>query len=144
VKKQRTSGTITIAVLTIVLSSLILLNGLHRIIQTTLGVYELLQFGAIDSLVSTVLAVCLFVLPNILMFVVGIVGLVAGIGTFNLRPWVRFMSFVFGSLSVVSLVLPYVGVTLFDQRWPQTIGIFDLMCFCDVSLLFDYNIRDIQ
>jgi len=121
----------SIAALTTVLGSLILLDGLQRVMHTVLAVIDLLRYGAIDYPAGAFRAVGLLILPNCLMLGTGIVGLIAGIGIFILRPWARSVSLVFGALSVVSLILPYVGVFIFNYGGygPFNVGTLDLLCF---------------
>jgi len=65
-------------------------------------VHELLRLGVFEFPVFR-LAVALLILGT------GIVGLIAGIGVFRLRPWARALSLVYGGLFLVSSVVPFVA-----------------------------------
>jgi hypothetical protein len=114
VEKQRTGGMTAIAILNIIMGILEILNGLFQFARALTLFYNMLQVG-------------LFEIPgaelafSLLLLATGIVGLIAGIGIFGLRPWARTLSLVFGGLLIVSSVASYFIVPII-----ASIGTYDL------------------
>ncbi len=96
-ERHRTGGMTAIAVGNIFLGGLGILNGLFLVLGFLAFMYELLRLGVFEFPIAR-LAFPLLVLAT------GIVGLIAGIGIFMLRPWARVLSLVYGGLLIVSCV----------------------------------------
>ena len=101
-ERHRTGGMTAIAVLNIAFGGLGIVNGLFHLLGFFILLYELLRLGVFELPVAR-LAVALLILGT------GIVGLIAGIGVFRLRPWARALSLVYGGLFLVSSVVPFVA-----------------------------------
>jgi hypothetical protein len=147
-QQHRTSGMTATAFLTTIFGGLVLFNGLWRAIHTVSGVSDLWREGALDYPAGNILAVALLVLPNLLMLAAGIVGIIAGIGTFLLCTWARLLSLAFAALSAVLPVASYAGVILFWDGAHVTprFGIFNMICsviavFYSVVLFVAFNKR---
>jgi hypothetical protein len=100
VERHRTGGMTAIAVLNIILGGFVILNGLFHVLGYLVLMYELLRLGVFEIPLAR-LAVSLPILAT------GIVGLIAGIGIFRLRPWARTLSLLFGGF-----VCPFVRRSL--------------------------------
>jgi hypothetical protein len=113
-EKQRTGGMTAIAVFNIIFGGLGILNGLFLVLGSFVLMYELLRLDVFEIPVGR-LSFALLILAT------GIVGLIAGIGIFALRPWARALSLVYGGLLIVSAVLSFFAVPII-----ATIGTYDI------------------
>src|SRR5215468_10784409 len=94
VERRRTSGMTAVAVLNIVFGGLVILMGLFLAAGVLALLYEQSRLGVFElPLARTAF--------SILVLATGIVGLVAGIGTFSLRSWARDLSLAFAGLLIV-------------------------------------------
>lgn len=113
-EKFRTSGMTAIAVLNIILGGIGILNGLFLLLGAFYLMSELSRLG-VFSIPTARLAFSLLILAT------GVVGIIAGIGIFRLRPWARALSLVYGGLLILSSVLSYFAVPII-----ATIGTYDI------------------
>ena len=113
-ERHRTGGMTAIAVVNIFFGGLGILNGLFLVLGFLAFMYELLRLGVFAFPIAR-LAFPLLVLAT------GIVGLIAGIGIFMLRPWARVLSLVYGGLLIVSCIGSFVAVPII-----ATIGTYDV------------------
>lgn len=123
VEGQRTGGMSVIATLNIIVGGLEILAGLFQLLGTVILMYELLQVGAFDIPVGR-LAFSLLVLAT------GIVGMIAGIGLFLMRPWARNLSFAFAGLLIVSALFSFIRIPLIRLVGTYdfaSIGAFDMV-----------------
>jgi hypothetical protein len=114
VEKHRTGGMTAIAVLNFILGGIGILNGLFLLLGVFYLMSELLRLG-VFSIPTTRLAFALLILAT------GVVGLIAGIGVFRLRPWARALSLVYAGLLILSSVLSCLSVPII-----ATIGTYDI------------------
>jgi hypothetical protein len=114
VERRRTGGMTAMAVVNIVFGGFGILNGLYFVLGSFVLMYELLRLGVFEIPVAR-LAFSLLVLAT------GIVGLIAGIGIFRLRPWARALNLVYGGLLIFSFVAYFFVVPII-----ASIGTFDL------------------
>jgi len=114
VERHRTGGMTAIAVLNIFFGGIGILNGLYLVLGSLALMYELLRLGAFDIPMAR-LAFAFLILAT------GIVGLIAGVGIFMLRPWARALSLVYGGLLIFSSVLSFFVVPII-----ATIGTYDI------------------
>ena len=113
-EKCRTGGMTAIAVLNIILGGIGILNGLFLLLGAFYLMSELSRLGVFHIPVAR-LAFSLLILAT------GVVGIIAGIGIFRLRPWARALSLVYGGLLILSSVLSYFAVPII-----ATIGTYDI------------------
>jgi hypothetical protein len=122
VERHRTGGMTAIAVLNIFFGGIGILNGLYLVLGSLVLMYELLRLGAFEIPMAR-LSFALLILAT------GIVGLIAGVGIFMLRPWARALSLVYGGLLIFSSVLSFFVVPII-----ATIGTYN------VNSISDYNL----
>jgi hypothetical protein len=116
-EKHRTGGMTAIAVLTIIFGGLGILSGLFHVLGSLVLMYELLRLGVFEIPIAST-----YSLPfSLLVLATGIVGLIAGIGMFALRPWARELSLVYGGLLILSSVF-----SCFTLPIIATIGTYDI------------------
>ena len=113
-EQERTGGMTAIAVLNIIFGGVGILNGLYLALGSFVLMYELLRLDVFQIPVAR-LAFALLILAT------GIVGLIAGIGIFALRPWGRALSLVYGGLLILSSVLSFFAVPII-----AAIGTYDI------------------
>ena len=111
---HRTGGMTAIAVLSIILGGLEILNGLFRLCGTLVLIYELLRLDVFELPTARLVF-------SLLILATGIVGVIAGFGTLALRPWARALSLVFGGLLILSAVSSYFIVPIISS-----LGTYDL------------------
>jgi hypothetical protein len=114
VEKDRTGGITAIAVLSIIFGGLGILAGLFEVLHSFVLMYELLRVGVFEIPIVPLTF-------SLLILATGIVGLIAGIGMFALRPWARGLSLVYAGLLVFSCVVSY-----FTHPIISTIGTYDI------------------
>jgi uncharacterized membrane protein (DUF2068 family) len=114
VERHRTGGMTAIAVLNIVFGGIGILNGLFQLLGSLTLMHELSRLGVFE-IPMTRLTFSLLILAT------GIVGLIAGIGMFALRPWARALSLVYGALLISSSVFSFFIVPII-----ASIGTYDL------------------
>jgi hypothetical protein len=106
-----------IAVLTIIFGGLGILSGLFHVLGSLVLMYELLRLGVFEIPIAST-----YSLPfSLLVLATGIVGLIAGIGMFALRPWARELSLVYGGLLILSSVFSFFTLPII-----ATIGTYDI------------------
>jgi hypothetical protein len=116
-EKHRTGGMTAIAVLTIIFGGLGILSGLFHVLGSLVLMYELLRLGVFEIPIAST-----YSLPfSLLVLATGIVGLIAGIGMFALRPWARELSLVYGGLLILSSVFSFFTLPII-----ATIGTYDI------------------
>ena len=131
-ERHRTGGMTAIAVLNVIFGGLGILNGLFQLLGSLVLMYELLRLGVFE-IPRARLAFSLLILAT------GIVGLIAGIGMFALRPWARTLSLVYGGLLIVSSVFSFFTVPIiasigtYDVR---SIGAYDLARLIIFSVIY--------
>lgn len=113
-ERQRTGGMTAIAVLNIIFGGVGILNGLYLVLGAFALMLELLRLD-VFAIPAARLAFALLILAT------GIVGLIAGIGIFALRPWARALSLVYGSLLIFSSALSFFAVPII-----ASIGTYDI------------------
>ena len=113
-EKDRTGGMTAMAVLNVILGGIGILNGLFLLLGALYLMSELLRMGAFYIPIAR-LAFCLLILAT------GVVGLIAGLGIFRLRPWARALSLVYAGLLIFSSVVSYLAVPII-----ATIGTYDI------------------
>ena len=113
-ERHRTGGMTAIAVFNILFGGLGILNGLYLVLGSLALMYELFRLGVFEIPVAR-LAFALLILAT------GIVGLIAGIGIFVLRPWARALSLVYGGLLIFSSVVSFFAVPII-----ASIGTYDV------------------
>jgi uncharacterized membrane protein (DUF2068 family) len=111
---HRTGGMTAIAVLNIIFGGLGILNGLFNVLGSLTLMHELLRLGVFEI----PMARSAF---SLLTLATGIVGLIAGIGMFALRPWARALSLVYGGLLILSSVFAFFTVPIL-----ASIGTYDI------------------
>jgi hypothetical protein len=139
VEVHRTAGMTAIAIISIVLGVLEILNGLFRLCGTIVLIYELLRLDVFELPMARLLF-------SLLILATGIVGVIAGFGTWTLRPWTRPLNLVFGGLLILSIVSSYFIVPIissigtYDLRSLDTRGLARLIIFglIDVVLPVSY------
>jgi hypothetical protein len=115
VEKHRTGGMTAIAVLSIIMGILEILNGLFQLAVVLTLIYNQLQLGFFE-MPGASLALSLLLLAT------GTVGLIAGIGMLRLRPWARELSLVFGGLLILSSVAAYFIVPIIASIGTYALG----------------------
>jgi hypothetical protein len=113
-ERQRTGGMTAIAVLNIIFGGVGILNGLYLVLGAFALMLELLRLD-VFAIPAARLAFALLILAT------GIVGLVAGIGIFALRPWARALSLVYGLLLIASSAISFFAVPII-----ASIGTYDI------------------
>ncbi len=104
-ERRCTGGMTAVAVLNIIFGGLVILMGLFLALGVLALLYEQSKLGVFEI----PLARAAFA---ILVLATGIVGLVAGIGILNLRPWARDASLAFAGLLIISCVLSFFTVPI--------------------------------
>ena len=102
-ERHRTGGMTAIAVLTIIFGGLGILSGLFHVLGSLVLMYELLRLGVFEIPIASTYSLAF----SLLVLATGIVGLIAGIGMFALRPWARELSLVYGGLLILSSVFSF-------------------------------------
>jgi hypothetical protein len=97
---RRTGGMTAIAVLSIILGVLEILNGLFQLAGTLVLIYEYLRLGVFELPAARLMF-------SLLILATDVVGIIAGIGILRLRPWARTLSLMFGGLLILSAVSSY-------------------------------------
>jgi hypothetical protein len=108
---------IAVAVLNICFGLLVILMGLFLALGVMALLYEQSRLGVFELPVARSAFA-------ILVLVTGVIGLVAGIGMFGLRPWARDLSLAFAVLLIVCCVLSFFLVPIIGSI--GTIGTSDL------------------
>lgn len=121
-ERRRTGGMTAIAVLNVIFGGLGILNGLFQVLGALALMYELLRLGVFEIPLARVTF-------SLLVLATGVVGLIAGIGMFAMRPWARALSLVFGGLLIFSCAFSFFTVPII-----ATIGAYD------VSSISGYNL----
>ena len=114
-ERDRTGGMTAMAVLNIILGGIGILNGLFLLLGALYLMSELLRLGAFYIPIAR-LAFCLLILAT------GVVGLIAGLGIFRLRPWARALSLVYAGLLILSSVVSYLAVPIIATIGTYGIG----------------------
>jgi hypothetical protein len=104
-ESHRTAGMTAIAVLNIIFGGLGILNGLFNVLGALALMYQLLRLGVFQIPVARSAF-------SVLTLATGIVGLIAGIGMFALRPWARALSLVYAGLLILSSVFSFFVVPI--------------------------------
>ena len=117
-ESHRTGGMTAIAVLNIIFGGLGILNGLFNVLGFLALMYQLLRLGVFEIPVARVAF-------SVLTLATGIVGLIAGIGMFALRPWARPLSLVYGGLLILSCVFSFFIVPILASIGSYNIGSID-------------------
>ena len=112
--RRRTGGMTAIAVLNIVFGGLEVLNGLFQLLGSLVLMDELSRLGVFQIPIARLTF-------SLLILATGVVGLIAGVGMFALRPWARALSLVYGGLLISSCVFSYFTVPIIT-----TIGTYDI------------------
>ena len=113
-EKRRTRGMTAIAVLNVVFGGLGILNGLFQLLGAFALMYELLRLGVFEIPIARSTF-------SLLILTAGVVGLIAGIGMFALRPWARPWSLAFSGLLILSTVSSFFMVPII-----ASIGTYDV------------------
>ena len=121
-ERHRTGGMTAIAVLNIIFGGLEILKGLFHALGAVVLMVELVRVGAFDVPLARVAFA-------LLLFATGIIGLIAGIGLFALRPWARALSLAFAGLLILSSVISFV-----------TLPILSSMVTADLRSLSSYDL----
>ena len=111
---HRTGGMTAIAVLSIIFGGVGILSGLFQLVGAFAMLHELWRLGVYEIPAPR------FAFAFVLL-ATGVIGLVAGIGIFKLRPWARALSFVYAALLIASAALSYKMVPII-----ATIGTYDI------------------
>jgi uncharacterized membrane protein (DUF2068 family) len=90
-----------LAVLNIVFGGLGIASGLLRVPRSIVLMYESWRLNVLMFSTTSGALIALLILAA------GVVGLIAGIGIFALRPWARTLSLVYGGLFVFSSVVSF-------------------------------------
>ena len=117
-ERHRTGGMTAIAVLNIIFGGLGILNGLFNVLGALALMRELLRLGVFEIPVARLTF-------SLLTLATGIVGLIAGIGIFALRPWARALSLVYGGLLILSSVFSFFIVPILASIGTYDIGSID-------------------
>jgi hypothetical protein len=134
VDKQRAGGITAIALLNIVVGGLEMFAGIFQLLGVTFLMLELARQG-VPGIPMARLSFSLLVLAT------GIVGLVAGIGLFSLRPSARTLSFLFAGMLVLSAVLSWFTIPIiasigtYDIRSIGAGSLTRLIIFCAVYVV---------
>jgi hypothetical protein len=114
VDRHRTGGMTAIAALNIIVGTLQILAGLFQLLGALVLMRELSRQGVFDIPLARVTF-------SLLILAAGVVGIIAGLGLFSLRPWARALSFVFAALLILSSVFSYFSVPIL-----ASIGTYDI------------------
>jgi hypothetical protein len=117
-ESHRTGGMTAIAVLNIIFGGLGILNGLFNVLGALALMRELLRLGVFQIPVARSAF-------SLLTLATGIVGLIAGIGMFALRPWARALSLVYAGLLILSCVFSFFAVPILASIGTYDIGSID-------------------
>ena len=112
---RRTGGMTAIAVLNIVFGGLGILSGLFQLIGALALLYGLLRLGVFEIPVVRLTF-------SFLILATGVVGIIAGIGMFALRPSARGLSLVYGGLLIFSSVCSFFIVPIIASIGAYNIG----------------------
>jgi hypothetical protein len=131
---DRTGGMTAIAVLNTIFGGLGILNGLFNVLGSIVLMHELLRLGVFEIPVARSAF-------SLLTLATGIVGLIAGLGMFALRPWARALSLVYGGLLILSSVFSFFIVPILASIGTYDIGSIDayglarLIIFCVIYVV---------
>jgi uncharacterized membrane protein (DUF2068 family) len=117
-ESHRTGGMTAIAVLNIIFGGLGILNGLFNVLGSLALMHELLRLGVFEIPMARAAF-------SVLTLATGIVGLIAGIGIFALRPWARALSLVYAGLLILSCVFSFFTVPILASIATYNIGSID-------------------
>jgi hypothetical protein len=121
-----------IAVLNIVFGGLGILNGLFQLLGSLVLLHELLRLGVFEIPLARLTF-------SLLILATGIVGVIAGIGMFALRPWARALSLVYGGLLIFSCVFSFFMVPIIASIGAYdigSIGAYDLARLIIFSVIY--------
>ncbi len=131
---QRSGGMTAIAALTVIVGGLQILAGLFQLLVVIVLMLELNRQGVFQVPVAR-LTFALGVL------VTGVVGLIAGVGLWRLRPPARTLSLVFAGLLIVSAVSSCFSIPIiaslgsYDIRAVNADGLTRLVIFCGIYVV---------